>query len=220
MTPTTIIMKTPINRPALAGHQLASGHRGSAAGLRALAVAAVAAASMALGAAPAQAQAQTQAQTQTQTTEVRTEYLMSFEVALDLPLRIDPAHAIAPGKPGGWVRGPKIEGRFIAPGGDWARVMPSGQIRLDVRAVVRTNDEALVYLAYNGVLQHSRESLQRAMRGEVLKAGDVPYYVVAPTFQTSAEKYAWLNGVQAVAKMSEMKLGEGGYVRYDVFIVR
>ena len=42
----------------------------------------------------------------------------------------------------------------------------------------------------------------------------------APTFQTSSEKYAWLNGVQAVGKMVEVKVGAGGYVKYDVFIVR
>ena len=42
----------------------------------------------------------------------------------------------------------------------------------------------------------------------------------APTFQTSAPKYAWLNGVQAVAKMVEVKARDGGYVKYDVFVVR
>ena len=42
----------------------------------------------------------------------------------------------------------------------------------------------------------------------------------APTFQMSAPKYAWLNGVQAVAKMVEVKARDGGYVKYDVFVVR
>lgn len=38
--------------------------------------------------------------------------------------------------------------------------------------------------------------------------------------RASSEKYAWLNGVQAINKVVEVKLGEGGYVKYDVFIVR
>jgi hypothetical protein len=58
------------------------------------------------------------------------------------------------------------------------------------------------------------------MKGEVLTDKDLPYFVTAPTFQTSAPKYAWLNGVQAVAKMVEVKAGDGGYVKYDVFVVR
>lgn len=58
------------------------------------------------------------------------------------------------------------------------------------------------------------------MKGEVLTDKDILYFVTAPTFQTSSEKYAWLNGVQAVGKMVELKAGAGGYVKYDVFVVR
>lgn len=49
---------------------------------------------------------------------------------------------------------------------------------------------------------------------------DIPYFITAPTFQTSSEKYAWLNSVQAINKVVEVKIGEGGYVKYDVFIIR
>ena len=157
---------------------------------------------------------------QTQPVPLATEYIMSIEVALDSTYRLDAATVLAPGKPGGYVRGPKIEGRFIGPGGDWARVMPSGVMRLDVRATIQTKDNAMIYVSYNGLLRHSPESLQRLQRGETLQAQDVPYYIVAPTFQTAAEPYGWLNTVQAVAKMTALKLGENGFVRYDVFAVR
>ena len=63
-------------------------------------------------------------------------------------------------------------------------------------------------------------SAGRLMKGEVLTDKDMPYFVTAPTFQTSSAKYAWLNGVQAVSKMVELKGGDGGYVKYDVFVVR
>lgn len=49
---------------------------------------------------------------------------------------------------------------------------------------------------------------------------DIPYFMTAPTLQTSSEKYAWLNGVQLVSKLVEVKVGADGYVKYDVFIVR
>jgi len=75
-------------------------------------------------------------------------------------------------------------------------------------------------MSYNGVLQHTKESAERMGKGEVLTGKDVPYFIAAPTFQTSSEKYAWLNSVQVVNKMVELKLGPGGYVRYDVYVLR
>ena len=156
-----------------------------------------------------------------QTTQINTEYLMTYQVLLDAPTPIDSSLMVINVKPtDGWAKGPKISGTFQAPGADWLRVMPSGALRLDVRAVLKTDDGALIYMTYNGIIQHSPESAERMSRGEVLTASDIPYFVTAPTFQTSSPTYAWLNSVQAVSKMVEIKLGEGGYVRYDTFIVR
>jgi hypothetical protein len=42
------------------------------------------------------------------------------------------------------------------------------------------------------------------MNGEVLKADEI-YFLTAPTFQARSETYAWLNHVQAVGKMVEVK---------------
>ncbi len=156
-----------------------------------------------------------------QTTQINTEYLMTYQVLLDAPTPIDSSLMVINVKPTeGWAKGPKISGTFQAPGADWLRVMPSGALRLDVRAVLKTDDGALIYVTYNGIIQHSPESAEKMSQGEVLTANDIPYFVTAPTFQTSSPTYAWLNSVQAVGKMVEIKLGDGGYVRYDTFIVR
>lgn len=156
-----------------------------------------------------------------QTTEVKAEYLMTYVAPLDAPLPVDSSLMIVNVKPtGGWAKGPRISGSFLSPGGDWLRVMPSGALRLDVRAALKTDDGALIYITYNGIIQHSPESAERMNKGEVLTNKDIPYFVTAPTFQTSSPKYAWLNGVQAINKLVEIKLGEGGYVKYDTFIIR
>jgi hypothetical protein len=42
------------------------------------------------------------------------------------------------------------------------------------------------------------------VRGEMLRTGDC-YLITAPTFETKSERYGWLNGVQAVGKMVEIK---------------
>jgi len=155
-----------------------------------------------------------------QTTAIITEYLMTYMLPVDPPIPIDASMLIANLRPGGWVKGPRISGKFIAPGGDWLRVMPSGALRLDVRAVIQTDDNAFIFIAYNGIVQHSKESAERLSKGELLTTKDIPYLVTAPTLQTSSEKYAWLNSVQLINKLVEVKLGEGGYIKYDVFIVR
>lgn len=53
----------------------------------------------------------------------------------------------------------------------------------------------------------------------MLKTDDL-YFMVAPTMRTSSEKYAWLNYVQCIGKMVEVKSGDGAYVKYDFFIAR
>ena len=153
-------------------------------------------------------------------TQVTTEYIMSYIAPLDPPVAIDDGMMIVNVRPGGWVQGPKISGKFIAPGADWLRIMPSGVFRLDVRGLIQTDDGAHIYMSYNGIIKNSEESAERLNNGELLTEKDIPYFVAAPTFQTSSEKYAWLNEVQTINKMVEIQFGEEGYVKYDLFIVR
>jgi hypothetical protein len=56
-------------------------------------------------------------------------------------------------------------------------------------------------------------------KGEIMTAAD-QYFITAPTMQTSSPRYSWLNHVQCVGKMVEVKGGENAYVKYDIFIVR
>ena len=156
-----------------------------------------------------------------QSTTLTPEYLMTYRGELAAPYNINDKFMIFNVRaPGGWAKGPKINGVFIPPGGDWMRVLPSGALRLDVRATLQTDDGALIYMSYNGTLQVTPEVMQRLMKGEVLRTEDIPYFITAPTFETSAPKYAWLNTVQAANKIVELKLGDDGYVKYDTFILR
>lgn len=154
-----------------------------------------------------------------QTTQISTEYLMTLYAPMDPAQHIDDTFFIYNVRNGGWVKGPKINGTIVAPTGDWLRVMPSGVARLDVRLSVRTDDGALIYMTYNGIISHTKESWDRLLKGEVLTAKD-HYFLTAPTMQTSSEKYAWVNQVQCIGKVVEVKLGEGSYVKYDIFIVK
>lgn len=73
---------------------------------------------------------------------------------------------------------------------DWLLIGPDGTGTLDVRATLRTDDGAFIFMQYNGKI--GRDCLQ----GLQLPAT----VYVAPRFETSDERYAWLNRIQAVGK--------------------
>jgi hypothetical protein len=153
-------------------------------------------------------------------TDLTTEYIMTYLAPLDPPVAIDEGMMIANVRPGGWVKGPNINGKFVSPGADWLRILPSGAFRLDVRALIETDDHAHIFMSYNGIIKNSEQSAARLMNGELLTDKDIPYFIAAPTFQTSAKQYAWLNEIQTINKMVEIQFGESGYVKYDLFTIR
>lgn len=120
---------------------------------------------------------------------------------------------------GGWAKGPKIDGAIISPTADWMRVMPSGAFRVDARMMIRTNDDALISVSYGGVISVAADDFMRMAGGATLTSDNM-YFITTPVFQTSHEKYAWLNRIQAVAKVVGVKGGDGGFVSYDVFAVK
>lgn len=158
---------------------------------------------------------------QAQTATPKLEYLMTYKAILEPPLPIDNSLLIFNVLPGGWIKGPNIKGTFLAPGADWLRIMPSGVLKLDVRAVMKTDDGELLYFTYAGLLQHTEESFKKMNNGEVFKASDVAYFYTAPTIQTGSKKYDYLNRVQLINKFVEAQIGpNGSYIIYDVFAVK
>lgn len=69
---------------------------------------------------------------------------------------------------------------------DWATLSEDGTLAaLDVRATLKTNDGAFIYVEYGGRMDFGTGLL-----------------ATAPTFQTGAPRYLWLNRIQAVASGS------------------
>jgi hypothetical protein len=153
------------------------------------------------------------------TVEPRLDYLMTLLAELDPPQLVGEATRIV-NVTGGWVKGPRISGKIIGPAGDWLRALPTGGRRIDARLTIVTDDNQLIYTSYNGIIKHSDASAEKAARGEVVRPADGVYFVAAPTYHTSSERYAWINDIQAIALMTEVKpSAPGRYVKYDVFTV-
>lgn len=130
----------------------------------------------------------------------------SFEHLFDAHITLEPAVAVGAvpaGRrsiiivSGGTFEGPRLRGRFHAGGGDWLMSYGGGYNELDVRATMETDDGALIYLAYRGVLRADDETMRATLGGENDDASRY-YFRTAPRFETGAESYAWLNTTVAI----------------------
>ena len=105
---------------------------------------------------------------------------------------------------GGSMSGERVNGTVKGnAAADWMLTSKDGIATLDVRVVVETDDGALIYITYEGRADWSEGP------------GTKPIYM-APKFETSDERYTWLNSVQAVGKG---QLGPGT-VTYEIAEVR
>ena len=115
---------------------------------------------------------------------------------------------------GGTVEGPRIKGKLLPGGVDWALVRTDGAVQLDVRATLQTEDGALIYGTYGGLIV-----AEPAIFGRLLRAEDVPldeyYFYINPMFQTGAPQYSWLNRLVAVGRGKAVP----GGVEYRVWAI-
>ncbi|HBZ70079.1 MAG TPA: DUF3237 domain-containing protein [Deltaproteobacteria bacterium] len=87
------------------------------------------------------------------------------------------------------VQGERLRGEMVgAAAADWLLIGPEGTGSLDIRATIRTHDDATIFAQYYG-----RADLSRGL--------ELPITIyAAPRFETGDERYAWLNRIQAIGK--------------------
>lgn len=136
--------------------------------------------------------------TQTKTKTLQSRHLFTMDATID-PVQDIGARKIYP-ITGGTIAGDRINGIVIPGGGDWVTFRADGSAVLDVRGTLKTDDGALVYVWYRGIVAGGANGM---------------YWRTTPVFETVSEKYAWLNNVVAVG----VQTGEiqEGRVLYEVF---
>ncbi len=99
---------------------------------------------------------------------------------------------------GGRFEGERLRGTLLPGGSDWQTVRGGdGAWLINVRIVLKTDDDAIIGMPYTGIRHGPKEVLDRIARGEVVKATDYYFRIVA-SFETSSEKYGWLNNIVSV----------------------
>jgi hypothetical protein len=135
--------------------------------------------------------------------------------------KLDPAMVPGPGPlgtrlvvnvTGGWMRGDRINGTISGPGGDWALVGPDGFARLDVRAQGITDDGAVLYMSYTGLLEMNEKVMAATMGGDGTQFED-QYFRTTPRIECGDPRYAWVNQSVFVARGRMLP----GAVEYEVY---
>ena len=148
---------------------------------------------------------------------MKLEFLMEITGTLNLPPRDTGAGPLGTRGlavvTGGSFEGPRLKGTVWAGGGDWWLRGPDGVLRLDVRITFETDDGALIYVQYYGVMRPDGDR-PMAQPGEPSEYGDA-YFMTSPRFETGYDRYAWLNGLVCVAEGKRWEQG----VAYRVYAV-
>lgn len=114
--------------------------------------------------------------------------------------------------PGGYFEGERLRGTVLPSGSDWQVVRTDGAWVIDVRTLLQTDDGALIGLRYQG-LRHGDPKVLAAIASGA-QVSPLDYYMrITTSFETSSEKYDWLNRVIAVAHGHRLQNG----AIYNVF---
>lgn len=116
----------------------------------------------------------------------------------------------------GTITGPKINGKVRPFGGDWGLIRADNCFELDVRVVIDTDDGAIIHTYYTGIVDMTKEQVDRFLDGE-LPTGLSLY--VTPRFETSHEKYQWLTRIQAVGRGGVEGEGDRFKVSYTWYVL-
>lgn len=147
------------------------------------------------------------------------DYLMSYNATLGPPEIIGPTPdglKMNIYVTGGEVSGPKIRGKILPVGGDWFTLRPDGIGVLDVRATMKTNDDALIYVSYHGITDLGEDAYNETLKGE--STPQEAYVRSNPKLSTAHPNYIWLNRLfcLGIAKVS----ADVSEIIYDVYAVR
>jgi hypothetical protein len=105
---------------------------------------------------------------------------------------------------GGTFSGPAIKGTVEPGGADWQIVRADNVAELDAQYTLKTDDGIFIYIKNKGYRHGPAEILQRLAKGEAVDPKEY-YFRTIPVFETSAEKYDYLNKYIYIATAERKK---------------
>ena len=115
----------------------------------------------------------------------------------------------------GTVSGPRLRGRILAGGADWALLRKDGVLVADVKLHLETDDSAIVQLSYSGLVDMGVDGYNRARAGTAPKGVFHPRTTIR--MLTGAAPYQDLNRSQFVG-VGQLDYRAGApSLSYDVY---
>ena len=139
-------------------------------------------------------------------------WLMKLDISIDPPAVTTPTIIII-NVTYARAEGPRLKASAIAPSGDWARLQDNGNWKVDARLAFVTDDGEPFFCYYNGVVRMDEGLGERIASGDSVPGSEI-YLRAAPNFETASKKYAWLNDILTVGRVTSFG---GGKVSYDIF---
>ena len=137
--------------------------------------------------------------------DVETRFLM--DLVVDLDPRVDfgkgpVGRRILFGAKGGSFAGPRLRGEVLPGGGDWALFRATGEMTLDVRLTLRTDNGEHIQMTYGGRWITPPDVAQDLRDPTLAPLVDpVRYYCrTTPLFETGSTTFGWLNGIVCIGK--------------------
>jgi Protein of unknown function (DUF3237) len=127
--------------------------------------------------------------------------LMTVRIVAAPPQKIGPIpHGMRSIVPvtGGDFEGPRLRGKVMPGGGDWLLLRSDAVLELDLRITLETDDRALIHMSFQGLRHGPADVIAALGRGEVVDPASY-YFRTVPRFETSTEKYAFLNRIITVS---------------------
>ena len=106
----------------------------------------------------------------------------------------------------GSFEGPKLKGRVLPGGGGWSLVRRDNVLEIEVGLILDTDDKEQIYMTWKGLRHGPKEVIDRLNRGETVDPASY-YFRATPYFETSSEKYGWMNRICSIATGSRAANG-------------
>jgi hypothetical protein len=135
--------------------------------------------------------------------EIKTEFLFTIDLDFEISALGDTPYGmrrIATLNTGSFD-GPKLKGVVLPGGGAWTLIRRDGVLDIEVRLILETNDKHQIYMQWKGLRDIPKDVIERLHRNETVDPKTY-YFRATPYFETSSEKYGWLNRICAIASGS------------------
>jgi hypothetical protein len=115
----------------------------------------------------------------------------------------------------GSLTGPRLNGTVLPGGGDWVLVGADGWCRVDVRTQFETDDGAVIYGQFFGLIEMN-DAVENAFASGIGTSFDDQYFRVTPRLETGDTDYEWVNKSVFLA---QGRFVEGFGLEYQIYRV-